>query len=48
MQRCEVMHMIAEEKVYSYYPEKVARVMMEHELILPGEENAFASFVRGY
>ncbi|MFH1590118.1 MAG: hypothetical protein ABIB43_06135 [archaeon] len=40
--------MIAEEQSYDYYPEKVARVMMEHDMIFPSEEKSFARFIRGY
>jgi len=39
---------IAEDTRYDYYPEKIARIVLEHDLILPNEEKAFASFVRGY
>jgi len=37
-----------EEKGYDYYPETIARVILEHELILPDEKNDFIRFVRGY
>ncbi len=38
----------SEEQEYTFYPEKIARIMLEHELILPHEELAFTKFVRGY
>lgn len=44
---CEVILMAASAKSYSFYPEKIARVVLEHDLIMPGEEHSFASFVRG-
>ncbi|MFC2134068.1 hypothetical protein ACFLTH_05570 [Bacteroidota bacterium] len=39
--------MLAEEQAYDYYPEKIVKIMKEHELILPGEEQDFTRFVRG-
>ena len=39
--------MMAEEQEYNYYPEAVAKIMLEHELIMPSEEKDFAAFVRG-
>lgn len=39
--------MLAEEQNYDYYPEKIAKIMMEHDLILPTEEGDFTKFMRG-
>lgn len=36
-----------EEKEYNYYPEQIARIVLQHELIMPDEARDFASFVRG-
>lgn len=43
----EVMKVIAESR-YNYYAEKIARVVMEHDLIQPNEVHSFTSFIRGY
>ncbi len=41
--------MIAEEKSseYDYYPEAIARIVIQHELISPEEEREFVQYVRG-
>lgn len=44
----EVMVMETEDKLYSFYPEKIARIVVEHNLIMPNEEKDFTAFIRGY
>ena len=39
--------MATEAVEYDYYPEKIAKIMMEHDLIHPIEEKDFTKFVRG-
>jgi hypothetical protein len=44
----EIEDMKEKQSKYDYYPEKLARIMQEHELIVPGQEQDFTRFVRGY
>lgn len=40
--------MAAESSGYSFYPERIAKIMLEHGFIHVDEENEFAILVRGY
>jgi len=35
-------------KGYDYYPERIAQIVLSHELIFPDEKSDFERYVRGY